>query len=75
MTKEDIETITNARDFIQSTLDAVRKDANTSTKLRCIGTLCGGEEFDSTQVGCAALLHYCAKCNEAIRADLEGWQF
>lgn len=72
MIKEDIETIENAKEFIQSTIDAVKKDGSRSTKLRCIGTLCGGVEFDSSQAGCAPLLHYCVKCNEAIRAELGG---
>jgi hypothetical protein len=49
MIKEDIETIENAKEFIQSTIDAVKKDGSCSTKLRCIGTLCGGVEFDSSQ--------------------------
>lgn len=72
MNKEDIETISNAQDFIQSTVDAVKQNGNCSTKLRCIGTLCGGVEFDSTQAGCAPLLHYCSECYEAIRTELGG---
>lgn len=72
MTKEDIETVESATDFIQSTLIESKKSAAISSKLTCIGVLCGGAEFDSNEPGCAPLLHYCVKCNEAIKAELCG---
>ena len=72
MTKPDIDAIEDAASFIQCTIDAKKRDATKTKKLTCVGTLCGGSEFDSADPGCCALLHFCAACNAAIRAELAG---
>jgi hypothetical protein len=51
MTKPDIDAIEDAASFIQCTIDAKKRDATKTKKLTCIGTLCGGSEFDSADPG------------------------
>jgi hypothetical protein len=70
MSNVDIETIMDAEEFIQSTIPQDKKHVGERTLLKCIGSLCGGTEFDPDAPGCAAHLQYCPECNAAIRALL-----
>ena len=76
MENEDIETIENAEEFIQSTISAGSVTSHNGDTLRCIGTLCCSHcEFNVEDPGCAAHLSYCPQCNDAIRKELHGKEY